>query len=214
MKFDENDLRFSEFGFLLEELSFTEKYIDTVFKAGLNLILIENINLFEEDQTYCNYVYSMNSVLKQNLIKSTFLFLFSNYEYDLFRFIRKYKHSKDGELHTISRAKLKDNMVLIQKLLEPQQLDYAHQLFVLEGIRNIIIHRNGKLVKDDQILKEKKIMFNNENIYTIDYDNQNISLNENIIFYTHEIVGKFHEDLINKALNTHNIEFRIKKCQK
>lgn len=205
IRFDENDIRFSEFGFLLEGQLFTENYINKVYKAGLNLISIENNNLSEEDHTYSNYVYSMNSVLKQNLIKSTFIFLFSNYENDLFQFIRIYRHSKDGELLTPNQNSLKINLELIKKLLKQQHLDYASELSILEKIRNILIHRNGKLLPDELTLKEEEIMFNNENIFSIDEVSQNISVNENIVFYTREIVGKFYEDLIYKALNAINI---------
>ena len=69
LRFDENDIRFSEFGFLLEGQLFTEDYIEKVYKAGLNLITIENNTFAEEHYSHTNYVYSMNSILKQNLIK-------------------------------------------------------------------------------------------------------------------------------------------------
>jgi hypothetical protein len=214
IRFDENDIRFSEFGFLLEGQLFTENYIDKVYKAGLNLISIENNNLAGEDHNYANYVDSMNSLLKQNLIKSTFIFLFSNYENDLFQFIRKYKYSNDGELLRPNRNTLKANLESIKKIFKLQHLDYALELTILEKIRNLLIHRNGKLLNDELSLKKEELMFNNENIFSIDEICLNINVNENIIFYTHEIVGKFYEYLINKALYILNNESGIIKRQK
>lgn len=206
MEFDENDPIFSEYGFLIEGQLFTKDYIDKVYSAGLNLISLENDNLAREYHTFPNYAYSMNSVLKQNLIKSTFIFLFSNYEHDIFRFLRKYKHSKDGELLPPNRNTLKANLKSIENLLKPQQLDYTSELSILEKIRNALIHRNGKLINDELTLKKEEIMFNNEKTYNIDENSLNISVNENIIFYIYEIVGKFYEDLINKALNPKKIK--------
>jgi len=202
MKFDENDIRFSEFGFLLEEQLFTKKYIDTIYRAGLNLISIENNNLVDEVQTNANYTYFMNCIVKQNLIKSTFIFLFSNYEHELFRFLRKFNHSMGGELLSTNRDSLKKNVESIKSLLKPQIIDYTVELSDLESIRNILIHRNGKLLSNELWLKYKEIKYNNESIFSIDDINLNISVNENIIYYTHEIIGKFYDELINKALNS------------
>jgi len=201
MKFEINNIRTSYLGFLLLELDFIEDYIEKVFKAGLKLISNELICVENEDEALMNYTYAVNEQLRHNLIKSSFLFLFSNYESSLFLVIRKLKYLKEGKGHPINTDDIKQNLNSISKLLEEKYLIHSNELSILQEIRNITIHRNGRLLPDELYLKEKfkMLKIGDKCIVEINETNNFLVLDEDIVYFSHQLIRKFYVNLIKLA---------------
>ena len=201
MKFDLNSIRTSHLGFLLVELDFIENYIENVFKTGLKLISTEYLSVKEEDDTLVNYTYAVNEQLRYNLIKSSFFFLFSNYERSLYLVIRKLKYLKEGKGYPINTNDIKKNLNLISKLLEEKYLNHSNELSVLQDLRNIVIHRNGKLLSEEISLKEKveKLKMGNKNIAKIDEITHLTTIEEEIVYFSHQLIGDFYKNIIKLA---------------
>jgi len=72
---------------------------------------------------------------------------------------------------------------LITKLLEARCLNHSNELSVLKEIRNIIIHRSGKLLGEERSLNKKlgRLKIGNSYIAKINEENNFITIKGKIV---------------------------------
>jgi hypothetical protein len=196
MKFDLHDNKYSEFAFIFQELSLIDNYYENIYKP--DIININSI-LDKVPDDIDEFTFLVNSTYKYLLIKGTFLLLFSHYETTLNFYLQRINDS-----YEIKRNNLKNNLESIPILLKTPDLEITcgSQLYELEVIRNIMIHREG-IVLDDEISSIKSLL-NAPNILTFHEPSSTIQLKDDIIKYTLELINKFYKELIIKTKKINN----------